>query len=48
MCGVCAPSGSPNSFPIPFKTADIDNGGLHFNLYNNIWGTKYVISPFCA
>jgi hypothetical protein len=34
--------GAPNPFPIPFKPANIETGGLHFSLYNNIWGTKYV------
>jgi hypothetical protein len=32
----------PIAFPSPLNKIKND-GGMHFNLYNNIWGTKYFI-----
>jgi hypothetical protein len=34
--------GRPDPFPIPLYIPANQNGGVHFCLHNNIWGTKYV------
>jgi len=34
--------GSPNPFPTPLVTPDPENG-FYFNLYNNIWGTNWIM-----
>jgi len=40
--------GSPNPFPTPFVQPDTTKG-IHFCLYNNIWGTNYAMwYPFIA
>lgn len=33
---------TPTPFPSPLNHLD-DKGGMHFNLYNNIWGTNYIM-----
>jgi len=34
--------GEPNPFPTPMTLPDVTLG-MHFNLYNNIWGTNYIM-----
>jgi hypothetical protein len=34
--------GSPNPFPTPFLTPDLSQG-VGFNLFNNLWGTNYIM-----
>jgi len=34
--------GEPTPFPTPFTQPDITKG-VHFNLFNNIWGTNYIM-----
>jgi len=34
--------GEPTPFPTPFTQPDLSQG-VHFNLFNNIWGTNYVM-----
>jgi hypothetical protein len=33
---------SPIPFPSPLNSLNVE-GGMHFNLYNNIWGTNYIM-----
>lgn len=28
--------------PLPLNSMPNQNSGIHFSLYNNLWGTKYV------
>jgi len=36
--------GQPSAFPIPLdQEPDIQNYGVNFNIYNNIWGTNYIM-----
>ena len=34
--------GKPTSFPTPMQQPNVDNG-FAFNVYNNIWGTNYIM-----
>jgi len=34
--------GSPNPFPTPLVAPDPSNG-FYFNLYNNVWGTNWIM-----
>jgi len=40
--------GPPNPFPIPLTKPDYSQG-VGVNLYNNIWGTNYIMHyPYLA
>jgi len=41
--------GTLNMFPTPVTADPNINGGAHFNLYNNLWGTNYIMwYPYLA
>jgi len=35
--------GYPSAFPTPVDTDPVQASGVHVNLYNNIWGTNYIM-----
>eukprot|EP00027_Filamoeba_sp_ATCC50430_P016410 CAMPEP_0168573388 /NCGR_PEP_ID=MMETSP0413-20121227/18503_1 /TAXON_ID=136452 /ORGANISM="Filamoeba nolandi, Strain NC-AS-23-1" /LENGTH=745 /DNA_ID=CAMNT_0008606625 /DNA_START=90 /DNA_END=2324 /DNA_ORIENTATION=- len=35
--------GEPNAFPSPLNTFPDAKKGLNYNLYNNLWGTNYIM-----
>jgi hypothetical protein len=37
-------AGAPNPFPIPLdEQPDLQDSGFSFNIYNNVWGTNYIM-----
>ena len=35
--------GDPYGYPVPHVTPDVKNGGLGFAIFDNLWGTNYVM-----